>query len=256
MSDQSFQVTLRFYAELQDFLHRRFRKQPVVRTLNHRTTVMDVIESCGVPHTEVELVLVNGTPVDFDHHVNPGDHLSVYPVFESLDVAGVPRPRPKPLRDLSFAADAHLGKLARRLRLLGFDVRFQPDVPDDQLVSWMHREGRIILTRDRALLMRREVTRGYLVRSSDPATQTVEVVRRFDLLGLIKPFSRCPNCNGVLEAVPKEEILDRLEPLTKKYFNRFSHCRDCQRIYWRGSHHQRVSQFIQWVRDQAQQGQS
>ena len=251
MTDGPFQVTLRFYAELQDFLHRRFRRQPVVRTLNHRTTAMDVIESCGVPHTEVELILANGRPVTFDYHVQPGDHLSVYPVFESFDVSNLPRPRSQTLRQLTFAADAHLGKLARQLRLLGFDVRFQPDVPDDQLVAWMHQEGRVILTRDRALLMRREVTRGYLVRSSDPATQTVEVVRRFDLTNEIKPFTRCPNCNGELEAVPKEQILDRLEPLTKKYFQRFSRCRNCGQIYWRGSHLQRANEFVHWVRQQA-----
>ena len=182
----------------------------------------DVIESLGVPHTEVDLILVNGASVGFDYLVRDGDRVSVYPVFESLDITPLVRVRPQPLRETRFVLDIHLGKLAVFLRMLGFDSLYRNDYRDDELARISHAEGRILLTRDRGLLKRSLVTHGYLVRSDDPREQLAEVIHRFDLRDAIQPLERCLRCNGELEPVAKEEVADRLPPRTREHYDTFS----------------------------------
>ncbi len=221
----------RFYAELNDFLPEESRGKELTRYFSVSGSVKDFIESFGVPHTEVDLVLANGKPVDFSYRVCDGDRVSVYPVFESLDISSVSRVRPAPLRALRFVLDVHVGRLAAYLRMVGFDALYGNQASDAELAGIVAHEGRVLLTRDRYLLMRTAVDRGYWVRSSEPKQQLLEVVKRFDLACSMRPFTRCLNCNTSLEEVSRESVLERLPP---KVMDKdiFRICPTCQRVYW------------------------
>ena len=238
-------VQLRFYEELNDFLAPALRKVTFSHEFDRRASVKDMIESFGVPHTEVDIILVNGHSVDFSCIVQDGDRISVYPVFESLDVSPLVRLRPAPLRSPAFVLDSNLGRLARYLRLLGFDCLYQNDYDDETVANIADQEQRIVLTRDRALLQRKIITRGYFVRAVRPRPQVKEVLARFDLYRLVDPFNRCIRCNGDLQAVDKQVIEERLEPRTREYFDSFRICTACGQIYWKGSHHARSLRLIE-----------
>ena len=245
--DFPFAAEFRFYEELNDFLKPEQRQQTVVYRFDGHPGIKDPIEAMGVPHVEVELIVVNGESVGFDYRLRDGDRVAVYPVFESLDVAPAVKLREKPLRKVAFVVDVNLGRLARLLRLLGFDALFSNAYADDEIVAISEAQGRIVLTRDRRLLHAKAVTHGYWVRSVWPRRQVDEVVRRFDLAGQIRPFSRCADCNGKIEPVAKAAIADRLEPKTKKYFEKFYRCSDCGKIYWEGSHVDRLRERFKGV---------
>ena len=238
-------VVLRFYAELGDFLSADRRGAPFTAPLPPGATVKHLIESAGVPHTEVELILLNGNSVGFGKQPVSGDMVSVYPVFESLDVSPLVRVRESPLRRTRFVLDVHLGKLALILRLLGFDVLFPGDRDDAELARISAGTGRILLTRDIGLLKRSVVDHGCYIRSDDPLRQAGEVLDRLDLRDSVEPFCRCVRCGGRLQEVDKEEILHRLEPLTKRYYNDFRICPDCGQIYWRGSHYPALRKLLE-----------
>ncbi len=239
-------VQLRFYEELNDFLPPERRKTAFAHELTRRTSVKDLIESFGVPHTEVEVILVNGNSVDFSYIVRPGDRISVYPVFESLDVTPVIRLRDKPLRDPRFVVDANLGQLARYLRLLGFDAIYRNDFTDEEVAQIAHQEKRIVLTRDRRLLQHKIITHGYFVRADKPREQVREILARLQLHGALRPYTRCLRCNGELEDVDKEAVLEQLEPKTRLYYDRFRRCKDCGQAYWRGSHFNRMEKLCDY----------
>lgn len=226
----------RFYEELNDFLPPERRRAAFTHEFVRRASVKDMIEAFGVPHPEVELIVVNGESVGFDHLVRDGDRIAVYPMFESFDVSRELKVRPSPLRTMRFVLDVHLGTLARYLRLCGFDVLYRNDYGDEALARISAGDRRILLTRDRNLLKRRIVTHGYCVRRDDPREQLAEIFRRFDLAGSATPFTRCARCNGLLQDVDKADVEHRLEPLTRKYYETFRQCADCGRVYWRGSH--------------------
>jgi uncharacterized protein with PIN domain/sulfur carrier protein ThiS len=238
------QVQLRFYEELNDFLPPALRKADISHRCDRRASVKDMIEAFGIPHTEVDVILVNGRSVDFSYIVQDGDRISVYPVFESFDISPLLRLHPKPLRTPAFVLDSNLGRLARYLRLLGFDCLYQNDYDDDAVATIAHSEPRIVLTRDRALLQRKIITRGYFVRAVEPRQQVQEVLARFDLYRLVSPFKRCIRCNGLLQAIDKQAIKDRLEPKTRQYIDTFRICPECGQIYWQGSHHVRSLRLI------------
>lgn len=238
-------ATFRFYAELNDFLPTEKQKHPFEVAIAGHETVKHLIEMLGVPHTEVDLILVDGQSVAFDTQVEAGEQVSVYPMFESVDISQITRVRPQPLRKPAFVLDAHLGRLAGILRLLGLDCCYENNYQDATLAEISSSEQRILLTRDRGLLKRKIVDRGYLVRSDDPLEQAEEVVRRFDLADQVQPFTRCSRCNGMLKSVSKQEIMDQLEPLTKKYYHDFSRCERCGQVYWKGSHFQKIDRMIQ-----------
>jgi len=242
----------RFYEELNDFLPPERRKAEFEYEFSGHPGIKDPIEALGVPHTEVELVVVNGSSVGFDYQLQDGDRVSVYPVFERLDVSPLLRLRPAPLRQPAFVLDVHLGKLARQLRMLGFDVVYRNDFIDSEIVRISVDENRTILTRDRRLLFARVITRGHWLRSTDPEKQLREVLDRFDLYSLIHPFHRCMACNGSLQAVEKSEIVDRLEPLTRRYYSRFYQCSECRKIYWHGTHVERMEQLLDKTREWAE----
>ena len=235
----------RFYEELNDFLVPEWRKLTFEHRFERRASVKDMIESFGVPHTEVELILVNGESVDFSHIVCDGDRISVYPVFERLDIGSLLRLRERPLRNPRFVVDCNLGRLARYLRLLGFDCLYRNDYPDAELARISSSEKRVLLTRDRVLLRRKIITHGCFVRSTEPREQVAEVLSRLDLHSMVAPFTRCARCNGLLEKVAKRDVQHRLQPKTKRYYDAFRRCRDCDQIYWEGSHHARAQRLVE-----------
>ena len=241
-------VTVRFYGSLNDFLAPERRGVELVHTVNGHSSVKDLIESLGPPHPEVDVVLVNGEAVGFSHRVEHGQRLAVYPAFASIDVTPLVRVGPPPLPELRFLLDVGLGRLAGLLRMLGFDTLWRNDYADDELARISHDEQRILLTRDLGVLKRSEVVHGYFPRETDPSRQLVEVVRRFRLTGLMRPFTRCLACNALLSAASPEEVQGRVPERVHATFTRFQRCPECKRVFWAGSHHAHMQSIIDKLR--------
>jgi uncharacterized protein len=240
-----FKVRLRFHGDLNVFLRSKASGALIERALAEKTSIKDVIESCGVPHPEVDLILVDDETVDFDYTLASDAKVEVFPI-ENRGTNPTEK-RLQTLRITRFVADGHLGGLTRNLRLLGFDVAYPKDADDRQLLEVMARENRALLTRDRRLLMHAIVQHGYYPRSQNANDQTIEVVRRFDLSELIAPFTRCLRCNSPLRKVSKTEIIERLEPLTKIYYEEFRRCTGCGQIYWPGSHFSKLQKRLEQI---------
>jgi uncharacterized protein with PIN domain len=241
-----FTVRLDLHGDLDFFLRSKAHRRSIERSLGEKTSVKDVIESCGVPHPEVDLILVNGQAVDFDYAITSDADVELYPVG-----TGIPQFKKQRLQTITinrFVADGHLGTLTRNLRLLGFDIAYDPYAEDRQLLTVMKRENRALLTRDRRLLMHAVVEAGYCPRSQNADEQTVEVIRRFDLLRSLAPFTRCLRCNAPLQKVSKGEVIERLEPLTKIYYEQFRRCTGCGQIYWAGSHFSKLQKRLEKIR--------
>ncbi len=236
---------LRFYAELNDFLPPARQQVTFSHFFSGRPTVKDLIESLGVPHTEVDLILVNGVSVGFSHQVADSDRISVFPVFEALDISPLLQVRPEPLREPRFVLDTHLGRLAAYLRMLGFDTLYRNDYTDEELAEISAKERRILITRDRGLLKRSVVTHGYLVRSDESREQVSEVLSRFDLKDLISPFTRCMQCNEPLSRVSPATVKERVPEKVWKNCSEFSRCPGCRRVYWKGSHYKKMQGLIE-----------
>lgn len=242
-------IYVRFYEELNDLLPDEKKKIRFEHHYLDRTSVKDLIESLGIPHTEIDLILVNGKSVGFDYIINDEDDISVYPVFESLDIKDVQHLRAEPLREPRFIADVHLGRLVRYLRMLGQDVYYKSNLNKEELVKLSLDEQRTILTMDKNLLKRNEITHGYLVRNSDPEKQVIEIVKRFQLKNQLKEFTRCLGCNLLLRRVEKGEIEFRLPQKVKKNQNEFYICKNCDKIYWKGTHFDRMKSLIQKIKN-------
>ena len=241
-------IFLRFYEELNDFLPEEKRKKRFVQHYVDRTSVKDLIESLGVPHTEIDLILVNGKSVSFKYLINDGDDISVYPVFESFDISDAQHLRTKPLRKPKFICDVHLGKLSRYLRMVGFDVYYKNELSDEEISKISLAEKRAILTKDKGILKRNEVTHAYFVRSKDTEEQAKEVIRRFDLHKEIKEFTRCLECNTELTKIAKEKISRNLPPKVNQSQEEFYKCPGCGKLYWKGTHHQKMLSFVQRIK--------
>ena len=236
-----------FLAELNYFLPPSKRQVSFTHFFKDRASIKDMIEALGVPHPEVDLITVNGKSVDFSYIVEDSDRINVYPISCASEVAATRLVRPTNLTINRFVLDIHLGKLANFLRMLGFDTLYRNDYDDEELAKISASEQRILLTRDKGLLMRSLVTYGYYVRQTDPERQVVEVLRRFDLFREVTPLQRCIRCNGLLESVAKESIIDQLPQNTRLSINEFHRCFSCGQIYWKGSHSERMQQFIEDV---------
>ena len=234
----------RFYEELNDFLPKEKRKTRFVHNFIDKASVQDMIESFGVPHTEIDLILVNGNSKNFSYIVKNQDDISVYPVFESLDITDIQHLRAKPLRDTKFIPDVHLGKLARYLRMLGFDTKYENDYHDYEIVDISLKDKRTILTRDKGILKRNDVARGYWIRNNDPELQLKEVVDRFHLNNQIREFERCMDCNTKLEKIDKKKIIDRLPFKVKEGQSEFWYCKTCDKIFWLGTHYDKMKKMI------------
>jgi len=237
-------ATIRFYAELNDFLPPEKQKRNIEVSFLVSPSIKDAIEALGIPHVEIDLILVDGRSVEFEHRLSAGEHVSVYPVFESLDVSSLTLLRNRPLRRPAFVADVHLRKLARLLRLLGLDVLYSNSYIDPELVRISKDEGRILLTRDRALLKHGDLTHGYWVRAIHPKAQAIEILRRFDLSCQVSPYTRCPLCNGLLERIDKADALDRIPTKTARWLEDYFECSACKKLYWRGTHVEKIRDTI------------
>jgi len=224
-----------FHDRLNDFLQKDQREQWIVVHFKGRQTVKHLAESLGAPHPEIGRIQVNGREAALESIAQDGDQVEVHPIENGCPI----EPR--------FLLDCHLGRLTAHLRMLGFDCLYQNDYDDATLAEIMQADARILLTRDRRLLMRKVILHGYCLRALDPLEQLTEAIKRFELTDKIQPFHRCLRCNHPLEPVDKNLILDRLEPLTKKYFDEFHICPDCQQIYWKGSHYERMLKAIERV---------
>jgi uncharacterized protein with PIN domain/sulfur carrier protein ThiS len=238
-------VTIRVYGELNDFLPAVCRQSTLVCEFKSTSSVKDLVEALGVPHPEVDVIVVNGRPVNFDHAVLNDDRIAVFPRFRTLRVDNSSRLGPDEQGEPRFVADVHLGRLAAYLRLAGFDTKYQNDYPDPEIVAISAADDRTVLTRDVGLLKHRAVRRGYFLRETLPARQFVEVLRQFNLVTRAAPFSRCVRCNTLLEAVSKNRVAHLLEPRTSLHYREFSRCPACERIYWQGSHYSRMRLFIE-----------
>lgn len=251
-------INFRCYQELNDFLPQGQRHVAFPVESKKIRSIKDLIESIGIPHTEIDLIFVNGKSVDFNHQVQHDDRISVYPVYqllpEKLRIELSPlKPslrhcQPRPLAKPRFVLDVHLGRLAAYLRMLGFDTLYENDCDDPTLADISADQQRILLTCDRLLLMRKQISYGYFVRNRQPHQQLIEILFRYDLYEDIKPFTRCMHCNGNTRAVNKQDIESQLLPKTKKYYDKFYQCDSCKKIYWQGSHYLRMQEMINKVK--------
>jgi len=237
-------ASFRFYEELNDFLPRDRRGRTFAAKCARAATTKHMIEALGVPHTEVELVLVNGESAGFDQLLEDGDRVSVYPKFERFDISPLLRVREKPLRRLRFVADAHLGGLARLLRMAGFDTLYDNNFDDAEIEDIALEQERVVLTRDRELLKRRTITHGCYVHSLKAAHQLREMVDRLDLATCMEPFTLCLHCNAPLRDVPKAAVEDQLPPSVRDTHEQFVTCDVCRRVFWKGSHYKRMTALL------------
>ena len=237
-------TSFRFYEGLNDFIAPSRRRREFSFSCPGDTPIKHVIETFGVPHTEVELILVNGISVDFAQRLRQGDRVSVYPKVEAFDVRPLLRLRPDPLRVPRFIADAHLGGLARGLRMAGFDTVYENPISDAEIERIAEQDGRIVLTRDRELLKRRRIDHGCYLHALKPDEQLCEIFVRLDLAGSVRPLSLCLECNAPLRPVSKAQITDALPPRVRERHHRFSTCDVCRRVFWEGSHWQRMREKL------------
>ncbi|WP_133649518.1 Mut7-C RNAse domain-containing protein [Paraburkholderia flava] len=240
-------ATFRFYEELNDFLARPLRRRAFSCVCARDATAKHMIEALGVPHTEVELIVVNSESVGFDYALRDGDRVAVYPKFEALDIRPLLRVRDQPLRVTRFIADAHLGGLAQLLRLAGFDTLYDNHYPDADIEALAAREQRIVLTRDRELLKRRTITHGCYVRQLKPEAQLREIFTRLDLAGSAQPFRLCLTCNAPLRRIPKDEVGDRAPDGVLARHTQFVTCDVCGRVFWEGTHWKHMRELVDSV---------
>ena len=238
------EFTFRFYAELNDFLPAKRKQKAFVQSFKTPVTIRETIESLGIPLSEVDMILVNEISVNLDHKLKEYDYISVFPVFESMDISAITKVRKTALRTTLFVVDAHLGKLAKYLRMLGFDTLYRSDIDDNEIISVARKEKRIILTRDKPLLKSKKVSHGYFVRSIEKHEQLREVVKKFDLYSQFKSFTRCMTCNTILVKSDKEEIRNKVDKNIFRNFDEFLYCKHCDKVFWKGSHFMRMEAYI------------
>jgi uncharacterized protein with PIN domain/sulfur carrier protein ThiS len=222
-------ATFRFDDGLAAFLAKDFRGRSFSYTCARAATLKNAIEALGIPHTEVGGVVVNGEPATLQRIVRENDVIEVHP-------PGIEKVGSVPI----FLADAHLGGLARFLRMLGFDTVHRNALDDAEIRRLASDENRIVLTRDRELLKCREIRRGCYVRALKPENQLQEVAERYGLGPLARPFTLCLHCNLVLEAIDKRAVAHRVPENVLSVHQTFSYCRGCDHVYWPGSHYERM----------------
>lgn len=229
-------ATFRFYEELNDFLPKHRRKTDFETPFIGKRSIKDVIESLGVPHTEVDLILVDRTSVDFNYILQNNGRVSVYPVFEFLNITSVTHLRKIPLRRNKFIADINLGDIVKYMRALGFDLFYDSSLSNREIIEISKRENRIILTKNRKLLKFKDVSHGVFIRPGTTEKQIRRIINYLDIKDDIKLFSRCLQCNTLLKVVQKEKILNRIPPMTRVSCDEYTYCQSCDKIYWKGTH--------------------
>lgn len=236
-----------FHGSLNDFLRKRQRNQVVVYNFKGAPAIKDAIEAMGVPHPEVDMILVNNQPVSFQFRLRHEDKVAVYPVEEERtwpDSYSLGKQNPPPHR---YILDVHLGTLAKSMRMLGLDTYYETDLSDNTIAQIAKEQQRVVLTRDVGLLKQKSIEWGYWLRSQHTDKQLEEVIRRFDLSNSFSPFARCLACNVKVQEVKKRDVLEQLPPKTKLYFDEFYLCPSCNRVYWKGSHFERMQAYVKRI---------
>lgn len=242
--------TFRFYEELNDFLPEHRRKTDFEVSFKGKRSIKDTIEALGVPHTEVDLILVDGNSVDFHYILQDNDRVSVYPVFETLNITSITRLRKIPLRRNKFIADINIGDIVKYMRVLGLDVYYETTLSNREIIEISNKKNRVILTKNKKLLKFKDVRHGIFIRPGTIAEQIRRIIDYLDIKNNIKPFSRCLRCNTLLQSVLKEKILDRIPPKTKAYCDEYVQCQSCNKIYWKGTHFIHMEKFVRQILDQ------
>jgi len=238
-------IHLRCYEELNEFLPKEKRKVQFTHTISVQTSVKDLIESFNIPHTQVQMILVNGEQKDFSYIVQENDRISVYPFFHTFDINSVSKIS-HPLPDeIHFLADQHLGTLARYLRMIGIDTAFNEDISGYELVEKANQQDRILLTKDHNILKRNELKYGYFIYADDLDSQLEELILQFKLKEHLSLFSRCLECNELLQPIEKATIEHRLPKKVREGHESFTICWRCNKIYWKGSHYDRMKDKIE-----------
>ncbi|MEE8552607.1 MAG: Mut7-C RNAse domain-containing protein [Desulfobacterales bacterium] len=243
-------VTFRFYEELNDFLPKHRRKTDFEAKFKGKRSIKDMIEALGVPHTEIDLILVNGNSVDFNYILQDEDRVSVYPVFESLNITDVTQLRKIPLRRNKFLADINLGNIVKYMRVLGLDLYYDSLLSTREIIEISKRENRVILTKSRKLLKFKDVSHVIFIRPGTTTEQIRLIIDYLDIKDNIKPFSRCLRCNTLLNNVLKEKILDRIPPKTKEFCDEYVQCKSCDKIYWKGTQFINMKKVVKQILDQ------
>jgi uncharacterized protein with PIN domain len=237
-------ASVRFYGSLNDFLPAGRRQSTLVCAFDGSPSVKDLVEALGVPHPEIDVLIVDGQSVDFRYRLGDGDRVAAYPLIRAFDLGDTVRLHAPAQTEPRFIADVHLGRLAAFLRLSGFDTQYRNDYPDDEIVAISASEDRVLLTRDIGVLKHGVVRRGYFPRETQPVRQLVEVLRHFDLVTRAAPFTRCLRCNSRLQAVAKDRVRHLLPARTRECYREFSRCPTCSRVYWQGSHYSRMRLLV------------
>lgn len=238
-------ITFELKGDLSKLLRGKWiANKSITISMERRASVKDVLESIGLPHTEVGALTLEDRQIDFSWIVKDGECFTVDPVQIPFEVTKPSLLRPLPLTEIRFVADVNVGRLARYLRAAGFDTLYDQQWRDEFIADLLNRERRILLTRDLRLLMRKHIDFGRYVRAIKPEEQLKEIISLFGLEKNIEPFTRCLDCNALLTRIAKEDVLHRLEPLTKKYYTKFSICTQCDKIYWSGSHVERMKELF------------
>ncbi|HVN49135.1 MAG TPA: Mut7-C RNAse domain-containing protein [Bacteroidota bacterium] len=244
METSNLSIHIRWYGELNDHLPLEQQYSHIVHHLERRITVGEFVSRFDIPVDSIDLVLVNGTSVDLEYFLNDRDTIAVFPVFESFDISSLEKIHEHPLRRPKFVLDVHLGKLANHLRMLGFDTLYRNDYTDDLLCQISLREHRTLLSKDRSLIETKSLTHAYFVKNKNPRLQLLEVLNRFQLLSLASPFTRCIECNTILQPIEMKQILFRLPAPVKEWCTEYQWCSVCDRIYWKGTHFKKMQEFI------------
>jgi len=250
ITEQASRLLIEFHGDTLDLLNRVPKiENTIVYPLFRRASIKDILESLGVPHTEVGKIIIDGVEQGFEKIAENGEHFEIHPLSPALPPTMATILRPDPLKSCCiFLVDINVGRLAGLLRMAGFDAEnVDKESTSRAIAEKAIREGRILLTRNKDLLKHRELVYGHLVRNQDPDLQLREIINLYSMENLLQPFTRCISCNGLLADVKKEEIIDRLLPLTKKYFNRFRICTACNKIYWHGSHHEKMTDKLRTI---------
>lgn len=231
-------ATFHFLEDLPMLLRSRWRiPPPITIPVTRSASIKDVLEAFGVPHTEIGHITCNGATVGFSHLVQDDQEFVIKPVPVPWSLNSADTLRPAFQGKLRFLVDGNVGRLARYLRMAGFDTLYDPIWTETDLLRILQDETRILLTRNLDLLKRKQIVFGRCIRSSNPVMQLREVFALFSLRSLDdRLMTRCLQCNELLQPVPKQDILTRLEPLTIRYFDEFKICPTCDKIYWHGSH--------------------
>jgi len=249
-------MTIKTYIQFNDslnfFVKEDKRNSVITYEFEQKRSIKDLLESIGIPHTEVDLIIVDETSVTFEHQVSDNEHINVYPVTCSQEITSSTNKlihlQPKPHNPLRFVLDVHLGTLARDLRMLGFDCLYENDYKDKELANISNSTQRVLLTCDLKLLIRRNIEFGYYVRSRNHEEQIQEVLTRYNLFNSLLPFTRCLKCNAPLKPVNKQDIQSELNINTKKYYDNFYQCTNCLKIYWEGSHYLSMIKTVEKIR--------